>query len=55
MHAPTAVALCRFGDESRWEKSKVTKVMNVMAIGKFSHLSLVGGSEGGHAFDFGPV
>ncbi|KAI8823829.1 hypothetical protein BJ741DRAFT_634238 [Chytriomyces cf. hyalinus JEL632] len=48
----TAVAVCNFGDKNQWERSKVTQVMTVYGIGKYSHLSIEGASSN---FNFGRV
>ncbi|KAI8834503.1 hypothetical protein BC829DRAFT_448428 [Chytridium lagenaria] len=48
----TAAAVCRFGDKSQWEQSKVTQALTIYGIGKYSHLAIEGKVT---QFDFGEV
>lgn len=47
-----AVAICSFGVQNQWEKTKVVKSAKVFGISKFSHL-ICSGQE--PVFDFGDV
>ena len=45
-------AVCAFGDETRWEKSKALQGLQIAGIGKYSFIGITGDNR---AFDFGQV